>query len=1140
MKTKKIVPLTLLLAVLIVLPLVLALVPVYGYAENTDAFAAIRQKIIDREYDVYTDENTFISVQGTPSSITDYSVGDSWCEDERTGDNNIVKIVPREMFETAGEYFYIGKEYGFYVYTQEDRARGFDNVNFSEVLVFDIVTDTELLDKGEASFYTVKVQNLFAHRYFYLKSGAFPTIYFYLNSMGLRTPFPIPEGSPDDIVVSDSVGVPCDIQLKNIFVNSVLLNEYAANIGDADYDAATDSGMFFTMCESAFHMKRSNDAIIEGCFKVVGGIAETALSLAGCMLGPVGTAASALGAVLSGIKLAVDIIDLADEMENPVIVKSSGNITSDGQFQNPYLNEYNISKEKQLQNYGCLVRNLTANVDTGDEYYAPGDFFACKFTLNDSGNKRMRIENFVGVTVKREGSYFSSIGGVSQKKTYAGGDEAAAAEDGTQISLLASAKRDYRFVPQRNGYYTFALPQNIEQSAISDEQGAEVQPQNIGGGNRYYLYEGGSYAFSLSYNQPTSPIDLFQKTVFTLSVNEWHPSLITGQTVNVSLQPGEYALYSFADGTAQCYSASLSGGAGNIDYFDGDFEKTASSASGLLSFKADDCGFVVIRNTTDGAQDYSLKILTEDTLVDGVYHITLNGTELRYLNLAPRWGHYRVEVSAEETVQVTVYCSDGSYSYNPYASSSYIYDCNFTQYFTYYMLVSPVGMVDTVKISFIYTPIDESFSFNFNDFFEFTVRYTGADALTNAVCEITVGDMPTAYKADFCDGTAAFDLACIANLDNFKIRYSISYSAGGSVYTRRADTPAYINNSASGCINVTNKTVRLCLTTKNFESSYDFPANIKTVYFSPGVYGNSAFKFLSDEVKVVLDNAAVNGQNNRDVFSGNKIRMYFVGSSKITARDGNSGVDGAQGGNIFNGGDGTRGTFPDGRNAVICNSLHIDCFKVTNRQPTAGFKLVLQGGSGGNGGNGGNGKDGERGMDGEDYCLTVNADDGGAGGKGGNGAKGGKAGLAALCGNVTVDVSLLSAQTVILANGTAGLSGNGGNGGNGGDGGDAGKSINPTDGLPLALGGRGGSGGAGGKGGAAADAVSYTLNGTVVIIAGTAGADGQNGIDGTAGKDEESTLPPPPPHVHSWDIVDMNENGLLMYCHGCGEYTYMN
>ncbi len=56
MKTKKIVPLTLLLAVLIVLPLVLALVPVYGYAEETDAFAAIRQKIIDREYDVYTDE----------------------------------------------------------------------------------------------------------------------------------------------------------------------------------------------------------------------------------------------------------------------------------------------------------------------------------------------------------------------------------------------------------------------------------------------------------------------------------------------------------------------------------------------------------------------------------------------------------------------------------------------------------------------------------------------------------------------------------------------------------------------------------------------------------------------------------------------------------------------------------------------------------------------------------------------------------------------------------------------------------------------------------------------------------------------------------------------------------------------------
>ena len=63
-----------------------------------------------------------------------------------TTDDAIVKIVPKAYFMTPGDTLYIGREYGFYIHTENCADIAGSNNMYSTVLVFDIVNSLTLGD----------------------------------------------------------------------------------------------------------------------------------------------------------------------------------------------------------------------------------------------------------------------------------------------------------------------------------------------------------------------------------------------------------------------------------------------------------------------------------------------------------------------------------------------------------------------------------------------------------------------------------------------------------------------------------------------------------------------------------------------------------------------------------------------------------------------------------------------------------------------------------------------------------------------------------------------------------------------------------------------------------------------------------
>lgn len=81
-----------------------------------------------------------------------------------SGDDPIVNIVPRELFNCRGDYLYVGKEYGFFVKTEA--AENYSN-NVT-VIVFDVIQTKLNDDPGNPDSVSSKVEVLFQYTYKFL------------------------------------------------------------------------------------------------------------------------------------------------------------------------------------------------------------------------------------------------------------------------------------------------------------------------------------------------------------------------------------------------------------------------------------------------------------------------------------------------------------------------------------------------------------------------------------------------------------------------------------------------------------------------------------------------------------------------------------------------------------------------------------------------------------------------------------------------------------------------------------------------------------------------------------------------------------------------------------------------------------
>lgn len=258
----------------------------------------------DEEYfDTYTDSDNFYFDEYKNITINDYEdkyginniakdIKDGFAKNYEfviNGDDPIINIIPRELFEKRGEYLHIGREYGFYVKTSELTT----NENLIDVFVFDI-TKHQLDNPKYPSQYVIEVKPLFQYSYFLLLTESSEYIkslkinknelnillnvsndnvitplfiyetnqiinneYFYCNKF-IITDFPLKYAS--------SAKSYC---IKNIEFGLSLYNEQEANIGDINYDKNKDNGSFIVRTNINYNGE-TNGSIGSLCHTTIG------------------------------------------------------------------------------------------------------------------------------------------------------------------------------------------------------------------------------------------------------------------------------------------------------------------------------------------------------------------------------------------------------------------------------------------------------------------------------------------------------------------------------------------------------------------------------------------------------------------------------------------------------------------------------------------------------------------------------------------------------------------------------------------------------------------------------------------------------------------------------------------------------
>lgn len=359
----------------------------------TDGVLAIAEGM----YDSYTDSKTF-TYRGNQHSISDYTtnlllqkgfVSVEWSDYQRIitvlEDNAITKIIPKELFANNGNYLYIGKEYGFFVKTED-----FQSNKKSIVLVFEI--NTEGLDLQNAGMFSIEVKPLFQKMFLYLTSGNGICTFHnstmsanYAITQALVIPF-------FDIDDNNEISVNYDVSeyyLKDISYALNLSNEQESNYDYQDYNAINDNGSFFTYFDYVFDatLRERGEPVDE---ELKTEVARNAFMLAFSGVGTI----PVVGNIISGFTTLMSINSLRMSIDNLVEAEENYMTVSDIAVSNGRLTatHFFTNKNDQIENYGGLAKTalLAANTDDNGKsiWYKQGDSFKGYFKVGhpDSDN----------------------------------------------------------------------------------------------------------------------------------------------------------------------------------------------------------------------------------------------------------------------------------------------------------------------------------------------------------------------------------------------------------------------------------------------------------------------------------------------------------------------------------------------------------------------------------------------------------------------------------------------------------------------------------------------------------------------------------------------------------------------------------
>ncbi|MDR2828258.1 MAG: hypothetical protein LBV51_02425 [Acholeplasmatales bacterium] len=260
-----------------------------------------------------------------------------------SGDDPIVKIIPRQFFEHVGTYLHIGREYGIFVNTQSLSS----NANVSTAFVFDI-TKYPVNNNNYPSQYVITIEPTFQYGYYYLTSNDnFSTgrnELIYQKSFGRieSVVVPVPGIAYDEFgFVYYFWGENTVYSLKDVSFGLSLFNEQELNIGDSGYNGNNDNGSFITRTNISYYGEGNDDYLTDNMI---------------C------TVKFALGFV-PYLGTAISILDYGVEMIQNTLDDYSVNNDS----ANLYNTQYYNSKYEQLANYSNLNKSALIELLSQDQ-----------------------------------------------------------------------------------------------------------------------------------------------------------------------------------------------------------------------------------------------------------------------------------------------------------------------------------------------------------------------------------------------------------------------------------------------------------------------------------------------------------------------------------------------------------------------------------------------------------------------------------------------------------------------------------------------------------------------------------------------------------------------------------------------------
>ena len=503
-----------------------------------------------------------------------------------TGDDPIVKIVPKEYFFLEDCTVYIGREYGFFI-TERD-----ENQTVT-VFVFDIITTTDVANPATASQITVTIVPLFQYDYFVLSSENdyyIPTFFMNCDYSGGEDFLIIPRPSSNFIYEETTKYFIKDVTFGGSLMNQQHYNQY----DELFYDGNEDLGSFFI--RSQFEYK--------GVGKEKSGL-ENLVPYLDFMVGMV---SPFLGGTPGAI---MDVLSMiAAGVENaPEMVEDTRTTVH---YEELYMQCTFTSKKEQIDNNGYLNKDMFNKFSSTEAdpvmfgRTTGTDYIRCNFTLGETEDWYTSFIRTLSLNIVTQDTDFVGNSTVTE---YAKSSNCHIYDvrepeikelkfkGNTEYGYtLFEGKDYYHFMPNYSGKYilNFGATNNVV-----IKNGNQILDVDQIGSNYYAdLVENENYQFEISCKDTSSVGNYFNPIVE-----------VSDDLSNCQVSANGRYLIKYSPAAAGVLKIESDNVNNDLIILDDSLIKVAESNSNILHFVAEkEDYYILVENTTNKQQLFSISI----------------------------------------------------------------------------------------------------------------------------------------------------------------------------------------------------------------------------------------------------------------------------------------------------------------------------------------------------------------------------------------------------------------------------------------------------------------------------------------------------------------------------------------------------